>query len=201
MNLSVLLFQFSPLIAYLLIEYWKGFRAGIYAAIVCSVGLIVYDYSLTGEVDSFVLGESLLIVVLGLVSLRMNNDRYFKFQPTVVAWVFAALFAYFQIFDQPLLQRFTPHLEKIFRAAEEDPGMAADGSPSQLALSQEMLAKLRDPKTQENFARLSFASIWLFLGHGLVMAYAALRLSTRAWFGWRLTIYPAFLAMVVLLQI
>lgn len=199
MNLSVLFFQFAPLIVYLLVDYWKGFRAGIYAAIVCSAFMIGYDYFLTGEVDSFVLGESFLIVLLGTISLKMNNDRYFKFQPTVVAWVFAAVFAYFQLFDQPLLQHFTPHLEKIFMSARAHPEVAADGPQSQL--SQEMLARLHDPKTQENFARLSMGSIWLFLGHGLIMAYAALRLSTRAWFGWRLAIYPALLAMAVLLQL
>lgn len=199
MNFGVLFFQFAPLIVYLLVDYWKGFRAGIYAAIISCVFVVLYDYSLTGEVDSFVLGECGLIVVLGLISLRMNNDRYFKFQPTVVAWVFAALFAYFQAFDQPLLQRFTPHLEKIFLAARTAPEMATDDTQS--ALKQEMLAKLRDPRTQEQFARLSFGSIWLFLGHGLVMAYAALRLSTRAWFAWRLAIYPGLLALFVVLQL
>ncbi len=200
MNVSVLLFQFAPLFAYIVVDYLKGFKAGICAAIISSAVALGYDYYRTGEVESFMLGESLLIVGLGLLSLRMNNDRYFKFQPTVVAWIFTLMFAYFQLFEKPLLLHFLPHMEKLF-SSEVAGSEAAKLPQEESGLAQEMLQKLHDPSTQEFFGLVSFGSIWLFFAHGLIMAYAALRLSTRAWFGWRLAIYPAFLFMVIYYQL
>lgn len=186
MNTTLFLLEFAPLVIYIAVDYFKGFRAGIYAAIVASGLVLAYDYALTGELDQFIIGEALLVVGLGLISLKMNNDRYFKFQPTVVALIFAGLFAYFQLFDQPLLLRFLPHMEKLFASA--------DGAS-------QMLEMMHSSQVLGIFRKLSFAMIWLFLAHAAVMAYAALRLSTRAWFAWRLAIYPALFVLVVFIQL
>jgi hypothetical protein len=43
--------------------------------------------------------------------------------------------------------------------------------------------------------------IWLFIAHGLIMVYAAIRLKTAGWFAWRLAIYPALLVLVVINQL
>ncbi len=195
MNLNMLALQFAPLVIYLLVDTFKGFRAGVYAAIATSILGVGLDYGFSGEFDQMLLGESVFVILLGSVSLKMNNDRYFKFQPTVVAWIFSLIFAYFQAFDQPLLLRYMPHMEKIFLNAKADPEAESK------TLESPMLAALHDPATLQTMGRLSFGCIWLFLGHGLIMAYAALRLSTRAWLGWRLAIYPALLVMVVFYQV
>lgn len=193
MNLNLLALQFAPLVIYLLVDLFKGFRAGIYAAMATSLLGVVIDVRMTGEWDKMLLGEAFLVIVLGWVSLRMNNERYFKFQPSVVAGLFTLIFAYFQIFDKPLLISFIPHMEKLFQASQSTSGAGQ-------ALENPMLASLHDPQMMAKLGKLSFACIWLFLVHGLIMAYAALRLSTRAWVAWRLAIYPGLFAMVVVFQ-
>ncbi len=189
MNAQLFLYGFAPLLVYILVDYWKGFRAGVIAAIVVSLVVLVMDYIQTGSIDYFVVGETSLIVGLGYVSLKMNQDKYFKFQPAVVAAVFAMVFAYFQLFDQPLMVRYVPRIEQLILATS-----GGDLNNPEIA---QMLEMLRDPSVVEMFGRLSGACIGLFLVHGLIMVYAALRLSTGAWFAWRLAIYPGLMGLVI----
>ncbi len=189
MNAQLFLYGFAPLLVYILIDYWKGFRAGVIAAIVTSLMICVVDYVYLGELDYFVIGETALIVLLGYVSLKMNQDRYFKFQPVVVAAIFTVIFAYFQLFDKPLFLRYLPRMEQLMVAT-------AGGNPEAPEIAP-MLEMLHQPAIIEMFGKLSGACIGLFFLHGLIMAYAALRLSTGAWFAWRLAIYPGLLLLVI----
>lgn len=204
MDTSLLIMEFLPLILYIGIDAWKGYRAGILAAIGATVLMAVFDYSRSGEIDKFVLGEGVMIVIMGFVSLKMNNDRFFKFQPTVLAVIFAGVFAWFQVFDQPLMLKFIPHLEKIFSSQS----MALQSKDLEQTKSREdpnpdvsVLSILHTDTFQRVLSRLSGQLIWIFLGHGLIMAYAAMYLTTRHWFAWRLAIYPAMLLLVVINQI
>jgi intracellular septation protein A len=200
MNASLLIIQFLPLIVYIGVEAWKGFRAGIIAAMISTLIMVGYNYFKFGEIDKFVLGEGFMILVLGTISLKMNNDRYFKFQPTVLAAVFAGVFAWFQVFDQPLMLHFVPHMEKILQTnPTEFP--ALDGYKSLAEPESETLQMLQSDSFKKSLARLSGHMIWLFFAHGLIMAYAALRLRTAGWFAWRLAIYPALFILVVINQI
>jgi len=180
MNFGLLFCQFLPLFLYIAIDYWKGFKAGIFAAIAASLFTIGWSYVTTGTVDEFSAGESILIVVLGIISLKMNNDRFFKFQPTVLALAFAAIFIVFEIKGEPLFVRYIPQMEKLFASTEAPTGQ-----------TRIFLDNLHSPETQATFARLSRIMIFVLLGHGVIMAWAALHWSTPKWFAWRLAIYPA----------
>lgn len=197
MNFGLIFFQFLPLLLYIGIDYWKGFKAGIIAAIVTSLFMCSFEYLSSGTIDQFSLGESFLIVFLGIVSLKMNNDRFFKYQPTVLALIFASIFAYFELIHEPLIVRYVPHMEKIFlgdpvkalaaHAHAHGPSGAAAPSPE----IRNFLDNLHSERTQRSFAILSRLLVFVFIGHGLIMAYAAQYCSTPKWFAWRLAIYPA----------
>jgi hypothetical protein len=180
MNLGLVFLQFLPLILYLLVDYFKGFKAGIIAAIAAAVFMIGFQYATTGTVDQISVGESTLIVLLGIISLKMNNDRFFKFQPTVLAFIFASIFIYFEIKHEPLLVKYIPHMEKMFVGEEEPTGQ-----------TKVFLDNIHSPESQRMFARTSRILIFVFIGHGIIMAMAALYWSTPKWFAWRLAIYPA----------
>jgi intracellular septation protein A len=198
MNASLLIMEFLPLIIYIGVDAWKGFRAGIIAAMVCTLIMVAYHYFMFGEIDKFLLGEGLMILVLGMISLKMNNDRYFKFQPTVLAAVFTAVFAWFQLFDQPLMLHFIPQMEKLFQPGTEGLHEGAGSMPQE---EPPVLQMIHSEEFRATLSRLSGHMIWLFAAHGLVMAYAALRLRTAAWFAWRLAIYPALFILVIINQI
>lgn len=200
MNVSLMIMEFLPLIVYIGVDAWKGFRAGIIAAIVCTLVMVVYTYLMFGEIDKFVLGEGLMIIVLGGISLKMNNDRYFKFQPTVLAAVFAGVFAWFQAFDQPLMLHFVPHMEKLLQSTPTEM-RAMDGEQPPVVVESETMQMLHSDHFKTVMGRLSGHMIWLFLAHGLIMIYAAVRLRTAGWFAWRLAIYPALFILVVINQL
>ena len=166
MNASLVIMEFLPLIVYIGVDAWKGFRAGIIAAMICTLVMLGYDYILFNELDKFILGEGLMILVLGGISLKMNNDRYFKFQPTVLALVFAGVFAWFQLFDQPLMLHFVPHMEKLFQSNPTEL-RALDGT--QLAEASPMLQMLHSEHFTKVLSRLSGHMILLFIAHGLIM--------------------------------
>jgi intracellular septation protein A len=187
MNLGLIFFQFLPLAFYIGFEHWKGFRAGIIAAIAGSVLMVAYSYATAGIVDSFSVGECVLIVVLGAVSLKMENERYFKFQPTVLAFCFALIFIAFEVRGTPILVRYIPQIERLVDAQDRSPEVL------------ELITRLHDAHFIETMAKLSFAMIFVFIAHGLVMAYAALRLTTAQWFLWRLAIYPALLVVTLVI--
>lgn len=200
MNASLVIMEFLPLIVYIGVDAWKGFRAGIIAAMICTLVMLGYDFVLFNELDKFILGEGIMILVLGAISLKMNNDRYFKFQPTVLALVFAGVFAWFQFFDQPLMLHFVPHMEKLFQSQPTEL-RALDGTQLPSAEASPMLEMLHSEHFKKVLSRLSGHMIWLFIAHGLIMTYAAIRLKTAGWFAWRLAIYPALFILVVINQL
>lgn len=196
MNFGLVFFQFLPLLLYIGIDYWKGFKPGIIAAIAAAVFMCSFEYLTSGTVDQFSLGESFLIVLLGIISLKMNNDRFFKYQPTVLAFIFAGIFTYFELKHEPLVVRYVPHMEKMFLGADQGKSLSAHANPQkanpseQSAEVKEFLANIHSEKTQRSFAILSRLLIGVFIAHGLIMAYAARHWSTPKWFAWRLAIYP-----------
>lgn len=200
MNASLVIMEFLPLIVYIGVDAWKGFRAGIIAAMICTLVMLGYDYVLFKELDKFILGEGIMILVLGAISLKMNNDRYFKFQPTVLALVFAGVFAWFQFFDKPLMLHFVPHMEKLFQSQPTEL-RALDGTQAPSTEASPMLEMLHSEHFEKVLSRLSGHMIWLFIAHGLIMTYAAIRLKTAGWFAWRLAIYPALFILVVINQL
>lgn len=196
MNFGLVFLQFLPLLLYIGIDYWKGFKPGIIAAIVSSLFMCTFEYLTSGTVDQFSVGESFLIVLLGIISLKMNNDRFFKYQPTVLAFIFAGIFTYFELKHEPLIVRYVPHMEKMFLGSKGGKSLSAHAQGQKIdptepsAEVKDFLDNIHSNKTQNSFAILSRLLIFVFIGHGLIMAYAAQYWSTPKWFAWRLAIYP-----------
>ena len=78
-------------------------------AVLISGIFLIWEYTRVGEIDQMTILEVVLIVSMAGLSYFMNNDKLFKLQPVAVAYVSAAVLAYFQYFDTPLLL-WTRHL-------------------------------------------------------------------------------------------
>lgn len=189
MNVGLIFFQILPALLFILFRYWRGFKSGIIAAMAGAILMVGYCYFAKGNVDYFTLGEAGLILIFGAVSLWMGNERFFKFQPTVSAGILVLLFTYFEVRGTPFLVEYIPRMQEMFDA--EDP------SPR----TQAMLAQMETPLYRKTMANLSFGLIGLFLIHGLAMTYAALYLSTSQWFAWRLSIYPGFVLLMIIVGV
>ena len=82
--LKKLLPGFIPLFAFIAIDEIWGTRAGLVAALIIGVGEMVWIWIKEKRFDKFVLFDTGLLVVLGSVSLILDNDIFFKLKPGLV---------------------------------------------------------------------------------------------------------------------
>lgn len=82
---------FIPIFIYILIEEIYGTIPGLIAAITIGIIEIVYFYIKDRKIDKFVLADTLLIVLLGGVSLGLDNPIFFKIKPGMVQIIICAI--------------------------------------------------------------------------------------------------------------
>ncbi len=186
MNTTLLFLRILPLLLYIAVDYFKGFKAGIYAAMISTVVMLGYDYVTTGALDQLALGESFLIVAMGVLSLKLQNDRYFKFQPAAVDVVIALVFLYFEVRHKPLLVQYLPQIEALLDKNSTDPNIKA------------LISQLHSEQMRLVLQKLGRIYIVVFGVHAAIMAYAANHLSTPKWGLLRFAIYPALFISVMI---
>jgi intracellular septation protein len=108
------LIDFLPLIAFV-IAYWLfDFKMAIIVIMIAVVVQVIATWILTRTVKKMLLASAALVVGLGAISLLLQNDLIFKWKPTVLNWLFAAIFFGSQfIGDKTIVQR-------VLQSATED---------------------------------------------------------------------------------
>ncbi|MGI9309726.1 MAG: inner membrane-spanning protein YciB [Gammaproteobacteria bacterium] len=99
--------DFLPVIAFFA-AYWitKDFQIAIVVIMIAMTIQVAATWLLTRTVNKMLLASWILLVVLGGISLFLQNDLIFKWKPTILNWLFAAVFMGSQyIGDKPLIQR------------------------------------------------------------------------------------------------
>jgi intracellular septation protein A len=183
MSLVFALQGLLPLIIFAIVDIFAGMRTAIIAAIIVSVIEAVWSWYSFGEVHSTTWLSLGLILVMGLISIRMRSDRLFKFQPVVMAVVFASVLAWFQWKGNPFMIQLMPRAAALLPEAQR--------------------AQMSDPRFIEIMARLDLLLIPTFLAHGLLVAWAATHKSTVFWLvargvGFYVLVGMAFLVNIVL---
>jgi len=150
-----------PLIIFVIVDSFASFRAAVIAAVAFAVAETIFTYVYFGEIDQITWASLALVIFLGFVAYKLDNSKIFKFQPVVLALIMAAIVAYFQFFDEPILLKFLPKYRMM--------------------MPEENQAVLNDPRTLEKFSKISGQLIYVFLLHAAMTAYAAARMSNVAW--------------------
>ena len=84
--------DFLPLIAFA-VAYWLGGMHIAIATIMAAISLqVLITWLVKRTVSRMLMASAALVVVLGGISLLLNNDLIFKWKPTVLNWAFAAVF-------------------------------------------------------------------------------------------------------------
>lgn len=98
--------DFLPLLAFG-IAYWLADMQTAIAVIMAVMTLqVLVTWLLGRKVSKMLLASAILIVVLGGISLLLNNDLFFKWKPTVLNWAFGAVFLGSRyIGERPIAQR------------------------------------------------------------------------------------------------
>lgn len=87
-----MLFEFLPIIIFFIVYKVSGIYAATAAAIIISIIQVIVYWFRFKKVDKLQLAMLGLIVVLGSVTLLLHNPIFIKWKPTVINWLFAAVF-------------------------------------------------------------------------------------------------------------
>jgi isopentenyldiphosphate isomerase/intracellular septation protein A len=145
---------FLPLIVFIAADSIWGSRVGLVVAVISGLVELAVAYMREKLLDRFVLLDTGLIVVLGSVSLLLKTDIFFRLKPALLELIFCVILGisvYSPVNIMLLMSR--RYLKRIALTREQ------------------MQPLLRGMKTM----------FFVFLGHTLLIVYAALAMSVRAW--------------------
>lgn len=105
--------DFLPLLAFAT-AYWLADMHTAILTIMVAISLqVLVTWLVKRTVSRMLLASAVLVVVLGGVSLLLNNDLIFKWKPTVLNWMFAAIFFGSRyVGDRPIAQRILESVSK-----------------------------------------------------------------------------------------
>ena len=109
------LFDFFPLVAFLIAFYYpedrsQGIYLGIQVIIIASAVQIFVYWLVTRTYEKMHIITFVLTLVLGGATLLLQDERFFKWKPTAVNWLFALVFLGSQyIGEKPIVRRMMDH--------------------------------------------------------------------------------------------
>jgi isopentenyldiphosphate isomerase/intracellular septation protein A len=158
MNQRKLLLQllpgFVPLFAFILADEIWGTKIGLLVAIASGILELAYYWMKDRRFDKFILFDTLLIIVLGLVSMVLENDVFFKLKPAFIGVLMCAFLG---------ISVYTP-------------------SNILLKMSQRYMKGIEFSSQQyEQMTRNMKVMFWLFLLYTILVLYSVWYMSNEAW--------------------
>ena len=153
-----LLIDFLPIVAFV-IAYWLADSKTAIAVIMLAMTLqVLITWAVKRTVSKMLLASAALVVVLGAVSLAIDNDLVFKWKPTVLNWAFGAVF---------LVSRYAGTKPMVQRLLES-------------------VAKGEINLLPRDWQRLNLMWVAFFLVSGAANLFVAFRFSTDTWVNFKL---------------
>lgn len=145
---------FLPLLVFIAADALWGTKVGLLVAVASGLIELLVAYAREKTWDRFVLLDTLLIVLMGGVSLLLDNDIFFRLKPAIVELVFCLVLG---------VSVYSP-------------------VNIMLAMSRRYLKGVKIGAGQVRaMTRSMKALFFIFLGHTLLIVYAAFALSAAAW--------------------
>jgi isopentenyldiphosphate isomerase/intracellular septation protein A len=145
---------FLPLLVFIAADALWGTTVGLLVAVASGVAELALSYARERTWDRFVLLDTLLIVAMGGVSLLLDNDVFFRLKPAVVELVFCLVLGVSVYSPVNVMQAMSRrYLKGIAFSAEQSRAMA----------------------------RSMKVLFFIFIGHTILIAYAAFAMSAAAW--------------------
>src|SRR5512136_3010271 len=97
MNLSLLkkmLPGLIPLLIFILADEIWGTMVGLYVALGVGIAEFLFYFIKDKIIDRFILLDTLLLIVLGAISIAFENDLFFKIKPAMIEAILLSVIAF-----------------------------------------------------------------------------------------------------------
>ena len=157
MNLSLLkklLPGLLPLFIFILADEIWGTQVGLYVALGFGIGEFLFYYIRDKKIDKFILLDTGLLIVLGIVSIVLENDLFFKIKPALIEFILLIIIALSLWGPRNLI----------------------------MAMSQRYMGEMQLNADQEKAMRMNMiAMFWITVAHIFLVLYSAEYMSKEAW--------------------
>ncbi len=143
-----------PLLVFILADEIWGTETGLYIAVAFGVIQLIVIYFREKKFDKFVFFDTLLIVIMGAISIILDNDIFFKLKPAVIGVILVAVLG---------ISAYSPKNIMMMMSGRYLKGFEMNG---------------QQQKAMQRNIRIMF---WIFLGHTLLVFYSAFFMSKEAW--------------------
>jgi hypothetical protein len=179
-----------PIVVFVLVDAMGTAKAAIWSAFgtaLLALGINIWLLKAMPHAPSLldwatIFAEPFFILVLGGISLKLSDSRFFKFQPVAVNAVMALLLIWGEIVGTPIFVKYYPVMEKMMPPETMQQLLQTVGGEDIFL---------------ERLARSSRHLIFIFVLHGAAMAWAALRMRSWVWALIRLLGVPLTTAFIV----
>lgn len=158
LNLKSLLIKFLPgfipIILFVIADSIWGIKTGLIIAVIFGALQFAYVLLKHKKAEYFILADTLLLIVLGIVSLLLNNDSYFKLKPAMIESIFAVLLGISVYSKHNIMMQMS---KKYFKDIQLTEGQAKE------------------------FRRNLTVTFYLFILHIVLVVYSAYFMSEQAW--------------------
>jgi len=144
-----------PLLIFILADEIWGTMVGLYVALGFGITEFLFYYIKDRIVDRFILLDTLLLLLLGAVSIVFENDIFFKIKPALVEAILLSVIAFSLWGPKNILK----------------------------AMSERYMGEIRLDAMQEKSMRNSMIAIFLITAfHIILILFSAFYMSKEAWF-------------------
>lgn len=158
MNLSILkklLPGLIPLLVFIIADEIWGTETGLYVALGFGVAEFLFYYIKDKIVDKFILLDTGLLILLGIISIALENDLFFKIKPALIEAILLAIIAFSLWGPKNLI----------------------------MAMSLRYMGEMSLNEEQEKAMRTNMLSMfWITAFHIILVIYSAFYMSKEAWF-------------------
>lgn len=143
-----------PLFIFVIADEFWGTLIALYLAIGFGLIELAFTFLRTRKFEKFILLDISLLVLLGMVSILMEDDSFFKLKPAFIELIFAGIIAFSVFSGKNLLYEMSLRYVRDFQI---------------------------HPSAQKRFTRSLRIILWITLVHIILVVYSAYFMSKEAW--------------------
>jgi isopentenyldiphosphate isomerase/intracellular septation protein A len=143
-----------PLFIFIIADEIWGTEVGLYVALASGIGELLFYYIRDKKIDKFILLDTGLLLVLGVISIALENDLFFKIKPALIEGILVFIIALSLWGPRNLI----------------------------MTMSKRYLGEIQLNEDQEKAMRLNMmAMFWITVFHIILVLYSARYMSKEAW--------------------